>query len=199
VDGSNRDRFPEDARGRWYCNLAVEYEPKPHGKNAEVGIDLGLKEAITLSTGVKAENSRMFANNEPPQRAGKQRRVQAIHANITNSRKDFLHEETTGRWFQATNGKSAADAMQDGMSRNMLRHKAISRAATFVDTPEHLSTQACSACRCIAGPKGTKGLERREWTCDDCAAVHDRDVNAARNILRLGRQALAEGSSIRTL
>jgi Putative transposase DNA-binding domain len=45
----------------------------------------------------------------------------------------------------------------------------------------------------------SKGLEIREWTCDDCGAVHDRDVNAARNILRMGRQALAEGSSIQPL
>jgi putative transposase len=79
--------------GRWYCNLAVEYQPKPHGKNAEVGIDLGLREGMTLSTGVKAENSRMFANNEAAlaaaQRAGQKRPVQAIHAKITNSRKDF--------------------------------------------------------------------------------------------------------------
>jgi hypothetical protein len=84
-------------------------------------------------------------------------------------------------------------------STNMLRYKAISRAAAFVDTPEHLSTQACCACGGIGDPKGTKGLEIREWTCHDCGAVDDRDVNAGRNILRLGRQALAEGSSIRTL
>jgi putative transposase len=97
-----------------------------------------------------------------------------------------------------TNGKSSADA-STGMSRNMLRYKAIARAATFVDTCEHLSTQTCSVCGCIGGPKGLKGLEIREWTCDDCATVHDRDVNAACNILRLGRQALAEGSSIHTV
>jgi putative transposase len=51
-----------------------------------------------------------------------------------------------------------------------------------VDTSEHLSTQTCSGC--VGGPKGLKGLEIREWTCDACGAVHDRDVNAARNILR---------------
>jgi hypothetical protein len=42
----------------------AEYEPKPLGKNAEVGIDLGLKEGMTLSTGAKVENSRMFAKHE---------------------------------------------------------------------------------------------------------------------------------------
>ena len=80
----------------------------------------------------------------------------------------------------------------------MLRYKAIARAATFVDTSEYLTTQVCSECGSISGPKGLKDLGIREWTCDGCGAVHDRDLNAARNILRLGRQALAEGSSIHT-
>jgi putative transposase len=204
--------FSEDARGRWYCNIVVEYDPIPTGANAEVGIDLGLKAGMTLSTGDKVENSRAFVKYENKlavaQRANKKRRVKAIHAKIANTRKDFLHRETTkianafglicvgdvsGRWLQATNGKSSADA-STGMSRNMLRYKAIARAATFVDTSEYLSTQTCSVCGCIGGPKGFEGLEIRDWTCEDCGTVHDRDVNAARNILRLGRQALAEGS-----
>ena len=45
--------FSQDARGRWYCNLVVAYEPKPHGQNAAVGIDLGLKDGMSLSTGAK--------------------------------------------------------------------------------------------------------------------------------------------------
>jgi putative transposase len=54
---------------------------------------------MTLSTGAKVENSRMFATHENAlacaQRCGKNRRAQAIHAKITNSSKDFLHKETT--------------------------------------------------------------------------------------------------------
>jgi transposase len=154
----------------------IEDEPKPNGKNAEVGIDLGLKEGMTLSTGAKVENSRMLAKYDDAlasaQRAGKKRRTQAIHAKIANSRKDFLHKETTkiadafglicvgnvsGRWLQATNGKSSADA-STGMSRNMLRYKAIARAAMLVDTCEYLSTQVCSECGSVGGPKGLKDL-----------------------------------------
>jgi putative transposase len=205
--------FSQDARGRWYCNLVVEYEPKPHGKNANVGIDLGLKDGMTLSTGAKVENIRIFDRYATllavAQRANKARLVKALHAKIANTRKDFLHKETTkiadafglicvgnvsGRWLQATNGKSAADA-STGMSRNMLRYKAMARAATFVNVCEYLTTQTCSDCAAVGGPKGTKGLEIREWTCEECGVIQDRDVNAARNILRLGRQALAEGSS----
>ena len=77
----------------------------------------------------------------------------------------------------------------------MLRYKAMARAATFVDVSEYLTTQTCSDCGAVGGPKGTKGLETREWACGDCGVSHDRDLNAAKNILRLGRQALAEGSS----
>jgi putative transposase len=131
--------FAQDARGRWFCNLVCQLEIRPHGKKAAMGIDLGLKDGMTLSTGVKVENSRQFAKYQTDlakaQRANKARRVQAIHAKIANSRKDFLHKETTkiadtfglicvgnvsGRWLQATNGKSAADASM-AMSRNMLR------------------------------------------------------------------------------
>lgn len=99
----------------------------------------------------------------------------------------------SANWQMATNGKSAADASWASF-RNMLRYKAIARGATYVDGSEYLTTQACSDCGSIGGPKGTEGLGMREWTCG-CGAVHDRDVNAARNILRLGCETLAEGSS----
>jgi transposase len=172
--------FSQDARGRWYCNLAVEYEAKATGANAEVGIDLGLKDTATLSTGEKVENARLFAAYEErlakAQRAKKSRLVQTIHAKIANARKDFLHNRTTeiadrfgfiavgnvsGRWLQATNGKSSADA-STGMFRNLLRYKAIARGATFVNVSEYLSTQTCSDCNTVGGPKGIAGLEIRE-------------------------------------
>jgi putative transposase len=153
--GIKSGSFSQDARGRWSCNLVVEYLPKPHGGNAAVvGIDLGLKDGMTLSMGAKVENFRVFAKYEADlataQRANKARRVATIHAKIANTHKDFLHKETTktvdafglicvanvsGRRLQATNGKSAADA-STGMSRNMLRYTAMARAATFVDVSE---------------------------------------------------------------
>ena len=42
-------------------------------------------------------------------------------------------------------------------------------------------------------PKGIAGLRIREWSCTECGSRHDRDVNAARNILAAGRGRLAEG------
>ena len=104
------------------------------------------------------------------QRANKARRVAAIHAKIANTRKHFLHKETTkiadafglicvgnvsGRWLQASNGEPAADA-STGMSRNMLRYKAMARAARFVDVSEYLTTPDLSRL------PGSRRTERHE-------------------------------------
>ena len=207
--------FSEDARGRWYCNVSVEYERTAQRTNEAVGIDLGLKHTATLSTGEAIDNTRLFARYEielgAAQRANKSRRAQAINAKIANSRKDFLHKETTkivnrfgfiavgnvsGKWLQATNGKSSADAAT-GMTRSFLRYKAIARGAILADVSEYLSTQTCSDCDAVGGPKGTQGLEIREWKCSHCGSIHDRDVNAAKNILRVGLDTLFEGAPLK--
>ncbi len=62
---------------------------------------------------------------------------------------------------------------------------------------EAYTTVTCSRCKGIpdSSPKGRAGLQIREWTCSDCGAMHDRDVNAARNILRLGLQPLVGEAS----
>jgi putative transposase len=67
----------------------------------------------------------------------------------------------------------------------------------LLEVSEHLTTQTCSKCGRLPSsrPRGIAGLGIREWSCDDCGAVHDRDVNAAKNILRCGLTALAEGAS----
>lgn len=67
--------------------------------------------------------------------------------------------------------------------RNMLRYKAIGHGAEYVEADERYTTQTCSACGARSGPKGRKGLDVREWDCSECGTVHDRDVNAAINIL----------------
>jgi hypothetical protein len=69
------------------------------------------------------------------QHANKARRVQTIPAKIADTFGLISVGNVSGRWLEATNGKSAADA-STGMSRNMLRYEAIARGATFVDTSE---------------------------------------------------------------
>ena len=88
--------FAQDARGRWYLNLQVKVsEDREHGRG-EVGIDLGVKSWVALSTGEKVEAPRLYRKYEGAlavaQRAGRKRRARAIHAKIANRRGHFLHE-----------------------------------------------------------------------------------------------------------
>jgi putative transposase len=75
----------------------------------------------------------------------------------------------------------------------MLRYKCDFAGATFAEVNEAFSTQICSACHARSGPKGIAGLGIRAWSCGACGTVHDRNVNAAKNILAAGRRRLAEG------
>jgi putative transposase len=78
-------------------------------------------------------------------------------------------------------------------NRTMLRYKRDFASETFAEVDEAFSTQTCSACNSRSGPKGIAGLGIRVWTCGACGTVHDRNVNAAKNILAAGRRRLAEG------
>jgi putative transposase len=90
--------------------------------------------------------------------------------------------------------KSVNDAAWSSF-RNMLRYKAITHGATVEEVNESFSSQTCSSCGSLpdSRPKGIAGLGIREWVCSDCGTVHDRDVNAALNILRSGRRAPVVG------
>ena len=181
-----------------------------------VGIDLGLKHLATLSTGEKVEVPKFYRRSEErlatAQRARKTKRARAIHAKIANRRKDFLHKASAklakqygfifvggvspSKMAQTRMAKSVLDA---GWSRfrDMLAWKLRLRSGgMLLEVSEHLTTQTCSECGSSPSsrPRGIAGLGIREWTCDDCGTVHDRDVNAAKNILRCGLTALAEGA-----
>ena len=58
---------------------------------------------------------------------------------------------------------------------------------------EMFSSVTCSACLARTGPSGLRTLGVREWTCSACGLSHDQDINAAQNILRLGRQTPIKG------
>ena len=93
--------FTQDARGRWYVNLQCEVEDatEPVGQ-AEVGVDLGVKDQIACSDmrdPYSRENLTRQHEDELAlaQRAGKKKRIKAIHAKIKNKRKDWAHKVTT--------------------------------------------------------------------------------------------------------
>ncbi len=205
--------FSEDSRGRWYLNVVVKAQAKTTTATASVGIDLGLKEAAVASDKQRIDG-RFYRKLEGKlgiaQRAGKKQRARAIHAKIANQRKDMLHKfssamvqdygaifvgaVSSAKLVKTKMAKSTLDAGWLSL-KTMLEYKSHQAGVVFDVVNESYSTQTCSCCGSIAAssPKGRAGLRIREWTCSDCGAVHDRDVNAARNILAAGLRRLAEG------
>ena len=118
------------------------------------------------------------------------RRVKLISVNA------FIGNVNASKFAQTTMAKSVLDAGWSAF-RDMLCYKARLRGGgACLEVSEHLSTQTCSECGGLPAsrPRGIAGLRERVWTCSDCGTVHDRDVNAARNILRLGQQTLGGGA-----
>jgi putative transposase len=68
----------------------------------------------------------------------------------------------------------------------------------LLEVSERFSSQVCSECGSLppSRPKGIADLGIREWCCDACGSIHDRDVNAARDILRTGLGALRGGAHV---
>lgn len=207
-DTAKGGAFVEDSQGRWWLTLIVEVPDRRSSSIAEVGIDLGLKTLATMSDGTTIENPRhllVYAERlAVAQRAGNKRRSRAIHTKIANVRRDHHHKTSTrlSREYAfiavgnvnakaLAKTKMAKSVLDAGWSafRDMLRYK----AARFVEVDERFTTQTCSACGCLPAsrPRGIAGLGIRFWECTDCGASHDRDVNAARNILRIGRAVAA--------
>lgn len=206
--------FAQDSLGHWYINLCVDVPASAACGPGDVGIDLGLKTTATMSNGQKYDGLRAFRDIEPKlavaQRARKKQRAKVLHAQAKNRRLDGLHKLTTQlvrenklvvvgdvsstRLAKTKMAKSVYDAGW-GMLRGMLRYKTLAGGATYLEVDEYLSSQLCSACGSLpeSRPRGIAQLGIREWTCTECKTGHDRDINAARNILALGSERPAEG------
>jgi transposase len=81
------------------------------------------------------------------------------------------------------------------MLKTQLDYKSKAMQAEWVEVNEKYTTQSCSRCSSLSSssPRSRAGLGIREWVCSECGAHHDRDVNAAINILALEHQRLAGG------
>jgi putative transposase len=135
-------------------------------------------------------------------RAKAKLKVARAHARITDRRRDFLHKVTT-RLVR----ENQTLAIEDLTVRNMVRNHSLARAISdaawrdirsmleykaawygrtlVVVDPWFPSSKLCSARGC-GHMNGSMPLNVREWTCPACGSVHDRDVNAAKNILAAG-------------
>jgi putative transposase len=74
--------------------------------------------------------------------------------------------------------------------RNRLQYKCDQAGVAFAQVDERYTTQTCCECFRLGGPKARSGLGVRQWVCQQCGTVHDRDLNAALNLARLGCQRL---------
>ena len=75
----------------------------------------------------------------------------------------------------------------------MLAYKALALGIDFKEVNESWTSRTCNVCGAIGEHQGLSGLSVREWTCNSCGTVHDRDVNAAINILRRGSSTPIKG------
>ncbi|WP_144127034.1 RNA-guided endonuclease InsQ/TnpB family protein [Catellatospora sichuanensis] len=215
-----------DAAGRWFVSLLCDDVIAQTPAAGRVGIDAGIDSLLTLSTGEKITNPRhertdrqrlaRAQRNLARKQKGSANRAKArvnlarIHARIADRRRDHLHKLTTRlvRENQAiviedlavanmVKNRRLARAISDAawrQLRTMLEYKAAWHGRDLVVVDRWFpSTRLCSAC----GALGDKvALDVREWTCR-CGAVHDRDVNAARNILAAGLAVTACGDGVR--
>jgi putative transposase len=199
----------------------------PSPMSAAVGIDVGITSLATLSTGEKITNPRherrdrarlaLAQRRLAKKRKGSANREKArvkvgrAYARITDRRRDFLHKLST-RIIR----ENQTVVIEDLSVRNMVRVRALARAISDASWSElrrmleykadwygrtviaidrfHPSSKTCSACGHLAAKMP---LNVREWTCASCGALHDRDVNAAKNILAAGLAVAACGDGVR--
>jgi putative transposase len=212
-----------DAAGRWFVSLLCQDTVTAE---AAVGIDAGITSLVTLSTGEKIANPRHERRDRArlaraqrelsrkakgsANRAKARRKVAKVHARIADRRRDFLHKLST-RLVR----ENQTVVIEDLTVRNLLKNGKLARAvsdASWTELRSMLeykcawygrelvvidrwfpSSKLCGTCGTVAAKMP---LNVREWTCD-CGAVHDRDVNAARNILAAGPAASACGDGVR--
>ncbi|MGM9384324.1 RNA-guided endonuclease InsQ/TnpB family protein [Streptomyces antibioticus] len=182
----------------------------PAGDRA-VGIDLGLNHFAVLSDGTKIASPRFLRRAEKKlrkaqrelsrKRKGSRNREKArlkvarAHAKVADARHEFHHRLST-RLISENQGIAVEDLSVAGLARTrlaksihdagwssfvgMLEYKAKRYGRTFVRIGRFEPTsQTCHVCGALDGPKP---LRVREWTCQICGTLHDRDVNAAINV-----------------
>jgi len=209
--------FCQDSRGRWYVNFqCIGYDKRSHSVR-RIGIDLGLKDKITCSDGVKYDRENLTKKYEEKlakyQRAGKKKCVKNLHAKIKNKRKDFSHkisheicktseiviigDVSASKLAKTKMAKSVLDAGWNQLT-SMLHYKAIRHGMVVQKVSEKWSTQTCSYCGNIpeSAPKGISAIGVRSWKCSDCKTEHDRDINAACNIFNFGAGRCALAGSL---
>ncbi len=189
---------------------------KPISESTAVGLDLGIKDFVTMSDGKKFENKDFFKSTQRQLRVAqrslsrkkkgsnhyiKQKMVVAlIHEHIRNQRQDYLHK-ISSYLIQSYD----TICLEDLAVSNMVKNHNLARAISDMGWSEFRSMLEYKAewygknisvigrfdpssklCSCCGNINKELTLKDREWTCSKCDAVHDRDINAAINIRNFG-------------
>ena len=216
----------QDAAGRWFVSLLCEDVIPETTARARSGLTSGStvcspsppgRRSLTpdMSAGTGPRSPRPNVNSPesrraPTNRAKSRLKVARIHARIADRRRDHLHKLTT-RLVR----ENQTLVIEDLTVRNMVKNRSLARAISdaawrqFRTMLEYKTTwhgrnlivvdrwfpssKLCSACGVLAE---TMPLSIREWTCR-CGTTHDRDVNAAVNILAAGLAVTACGAGVR--
>ncbi len=212
--------------GLWYMSLTCEEDIRPLPRtNSIIGLDLGIKSLIVSSNGKVYDNPRTL-NKWSKRLADAQRSlsrkmkgsnnrqkakvfVAKIHKRISSTRRDNLHKITTQiisenqviicEDLKASNmlkngrlAKSISDASWATLV-GMLEYKSAWNGRTLLKVSPHHTSQDCSNC----GHRNKElTLDVRSWVCGSCGAEHDRDRNAAMNILNKGITELKEAGHV---
>lgn len=218
----------KDSADRYFASILVKENIKPLPVvNTMVGLDLGIKAMVALSTGESAGNPRYFVRDEKKlaqaqrrharkkkgskNREKARKKVARIHARIADRRRDYQHKlsarmvhenqvmcvESLAVKNMVQNPK-LAKAISDvgwGELLRQLEYKAKWYGRTLVKIDRfYPSSKTCSACGHVLD---SLPLDIREWVCPECSVVHDRDTNAALNILAEGLSVIACGGNVR--
>lgn len=213
--------------GKWFISILVEdtndYTLPLCDK--VLGIDLGIETFATLSTGEKVKMPDLKPEygklkklqKKHSRKRGKSNkekariRVARQYERISNIREDFHHKLST-RVISENQVIVLEDLNVSGMVRNRKLARAISQQgwSQFISFLKYKasmygreilqvdrfypSSKTCSSCGTI---QSSLPLNIREWTCDACGTTHDRDINAARNLMAVGTTASAFGENVR--
>ncbi len=213
-----------DMAGRYFISILVEEEITPLEVTPKmVGLDLGLKSMVITSDGHTFGNPKFFAKDEKKlarlskkhkgskSRQKARRKVAKIHARIADRRRDYQHKLSTK--LIRENQVVCVESLQ---VKNMVQNHRLAKAINDVGWGEFVrqldykaqwygrtlvkidkfypSSKRCHHCGHVLD---SLSLDIRHWVCPECQMAHERDINAAQNVLAAGLAVSACGETVR--